>query len=109
LRDLLAVTATKEETVNSAVPEVRAIISGANVAPSSKLEYAKGVWPTMLADETQDLNTEEAALSQGVSFGALPPAPLQRKRSHDDHNGVRKVKRMKSSNPVQPINVGDTE
>ena len=68
-----------------------------------------GACPPKPTQETQDMSLEEATLSQNVGLGALASSPTQRKRSPDADSRTSRLKRMKSSNAVEPIDVGGTK
>lgn len=74
-----------------------------------KQKYTVRTPPSAPINNTQDMAAGKATTSQSVRFRSQTLSLSQRKRSSKaEHKGSRR-KRMKSSNMVQPIDVGEDE
>ena len=91
------------------IPRMRDNTDKMGITQSANYKRAAITPPSARIDYTEDTNPEEATLSQGVRFEPDSLSSPQRKRTAEDEPRGTAKKRLKSSNMVQAINVGENE
>ena len=102
-----------------AKPESHAVTTAADQAPeririsqvrrSEQQGHSDGEYPSALINDTQTLYPEDATASQSVGFKTQSLTTTQRKRASEEGTKESMLKRVKSSNMAQPIDVGEEE